>query len=701
MLDTKLKNRHKLAVVIIILTILISADVMISQYREAYYEMAQNEELMGKKQQASEEFMKEFVNTCYILYNTESGSDVQREHAEQFEEFFAEYTEEYDNYYETFIPLLDYRVTDERGSVIAKTMASSDGKFPTEQNMNDYAIGMVIAFDENGKPSADIREGAYKKSQSGVLNRILNNFQDMPLAVRSRNFDSEYLLKTPANRTYYLAMRAENVEEYVQFMTANGWGMTADPPGWFYSTMLILMVIVGAVALLLPTRKSFHTGDERIFKVPFEIPLILLGMAVTAAVNTAEAWLRLSGGNENDGMEFLTWSALFAVVYWSVSCIRRIFAAGSWTYMKEHSLCVLAAGYIKRAWKFMTGKCREGLDYLYHSFDNLDFSEKNNRTILKLVMINFVILLLVTSMWFAGIPALIIYSVILFYILRKYFNDLKDKYALLLKATNQMAQGKLDVEIDEDLGVFNPFKTEIRKIQDGYQKAVEKEVKSQRMKTDLITNVSHDLKTPLTAIITYVNLLKDEKDEEKRADYIDVLDRKSLRLKALIEDLFEISKASSKNVSLHLVDVDVVNLFKQVRLELSEKFEASELDFRCTYPEEKAVAKLDSQKTYRIFENLLVNVVKYALPKTRVYVKIEKKNGEVLLHIMNISATELTFCDDEITERFVRGDAARNTEGSGLGLAIAKSFAELQKGRFKIETEGDLFKAEVAFPAEE
>ncbi len=230
---------------------------------------------------------------------------------------------------------------------------------------------------------------------------------------------------------------------------------------------------------------------------------------------------------------------------------------------------------------------------------------------------------------------------------------------------------------------------------------MEKEVKSQRMKTDLITNVSHDLKTPLTAIITYVNLLKEEKDEEKRKDYIDVLDRKSLRLKALIEDLFEISRASSRNVTLNIVDVDVVNLFKQVWLELGEKFEEAQLDFRCTYPDEKVAAKLDSQKTYRIFENLLVNVVKYAMPKTRVYVKIEKKNNEAVLHIMNISATELDFNADEITERFVRGDAARNTEGSGLGLAIAKSFTELQKGRFKIETEGDLFKAEVAFPVEE
>ena len=218
------------------------------------------------------------------------------------------------------------------------------------------------------------------------------------------------------------------------------------------------------------------------------------------------------------------------------------------------------------------------------------------------------------------------------------------------------------------------------------------------MKTELVTNVSHDLKTPLTAIITYVNLLKEERDEEKRADYIDVLERKSLRLKVLIEDLFEISKASSRNITLNYVDVDVVNLFKQVRLEHAEKFEKAGLDFRCTYPEERAIARLDSQKTYRIFENLLVNVAKYALPNTRVYVKVEKTEEEVILRIMTISATELSFNVDEITERFVRGDASRNTEGSGLGLAIAKSFTELQKGRFKIETEGDLFKAEAAFP---
>ena len=340
-------------------------------------------------------------------------------------------------------------------------------------------------------------------------------------------------------------------------------------------------------------------------------------------------------------------------------------------------------------------KGKNGLQKCYHSLTDIDFREKSNKTILKIVGVNFLILAITCSLWFFGIMALVVYSVVLFLILRKYYSDLQEKYAVLLKATGEIAKGNLDVVITEDLGVFQPFKPEIEKIQNGFKKAVDEEVKSQRMKTELITNVSHDLKTPLTAIITYVDLLKNEKDEEKKKEYIDVLERKSLRLKVLIEDLFEISKASSKNVTLNIIDVDVVNLFKQVKFELEDKIKAANLEFRCTYPEEKVILPLDSQKTYRIFENLLVNIVKYAMPHTRVYVEITKEKEKVRIRMKNVSATELNFNPEELTERFVRGDTARNTEGSGLGLAIAKSFTELQKGKLKIETEADLFKVEV------
>ena len=183
---------------------------------------------------------------------------------------------------------------------------------------------------------------------------------------------------------------------------------------------------------------------------------------------------------------------------------------------------------------------RERYQFIY----SIDLQDRTDRTLFKIVGINFLILTVLCSLWFFGIGALLIYSIILFIVLRKYYRDLSNKYRILLDATNQIAEGNLDVTIAENLGVFEPFKCEMQRIQSGFKVAVDEEVKSQKMKTDLITNMSHDLKTPLTAIITYVNLMKDENiTPEQRKAYIDVLEQKSMRLKSLIEDLFEISKA--------------------------------------------------------------------------------------------------------------------------------------------------------------
>lgn len=275
---------------------------------------------------------------------------------------------------------------------------------------------------------------------------------------------------------------------------------------------------------------------------------------------------------------------------------------------------------------------------------------------------------------------------------------MKEKHDYLLHVTHQMAQGNLEVPIEQDLGVLKPLGDELCKIQHGFKRAVDEEVKSQNMRTELITNVSHDLKTPLTAIITYVNLLKEDNlTKEQQMEYIDTLDRKSLRLKQLIEDLFEVSKINSNNITLNPVEVDLAELIKQVQLELSDRFEESGIDVRAQYPEEKVILMLDSQKTYRIFENLFVNVIKYAMPGTRAYLTVQLEEASVEITLKNISATELNLTPEEISERFIRGDKARNTEGSGLGLAIVKSFVEIQGGVFQIIMDGDLFKVSIRF----
>ena len=214
--------------------------------------------------------------------------------------------------------------------------------------------------------------------------------------------------------------------------------------------------------------------------------------------------------------------------------------------------------------------------------------------------------------------------------------DIQSKYRKLLGATRSIAQGNLDTALSEDFGIFESYKSQLRQIQMDFKRAVDEEVKSQRMKTELITNVSHDLKTPLTAIITYIELLREpDITEEKKTEYLDILQRKSNRLKVLIEDLFEISKASSKSVTLQIVDVDICNLLRQAYLEQDDRIEAAGLDFKFNLPEERIILPLDSQKTYRIFDNLYSNIIKYALSGTRVYVNLKDESDYVRVELKN------------------------------------------------------------------
>lgn len=486
--------------------------------------------------------------------------------------------------------------------------------------------------------------------------------------------------------------------------------------------------LVMAAAAVLAAVRSFKMTECVLFKVPFELMLfmgfMILGGSIGSGMGPGMASASLSGETmavlTTDyyhmdteaaqatmmAVNYCAWLFMGLILFWMAETAMSFFILGPVRWFKERTLTGKLARGAKRA---AARTCWE--------LEQIDFNEKSTRSILKIVGINFILLTVLCSLWFYGIFGLLVYSAVLYVILQKAYGRVREKYQNLLKVTNELAEGNLDVEITEDLGVFEPFRTEIGKIQSGFKKAVDAEVKSQRMKTELITNVSHDLKTPLTAIITYVNLLKQPGiTEGEREEYIQVLDRKSLRLKALIEDLFEVSKANSQTMKLNLMEVDVVSLMKQVKLELSDRLLESGIDFRFQFPEKKVMLMLDSEKTYRIFENLLVNIAKYGMPGTRAYVEIQEtelseedggrafdggehreNRGEVRISMKNISASELPKDAGELTGRFVRGDQSRNTEGSGLGLAIAKSFTEIQKGSFQVETEADLFKAVIVW----
>ncbi len=256
----------------------------------------------------------------------------------------------------------------------------------------------------------------------------------------------------------------------------------------------------------------------------------------------------------------------------------------------------------------------------------------------------------------------------------------------------------IDLNPNELKGVLKQMAIYIDDIAGGLSNAIEQSLKSERLKTELITNVSHDIKTPLTSIINYVDLLKKEKmPNEKATEYLMILDNKSQRLKKLTEDLVEASKASSGNIKLNMEKLNVKELIKQVSGEFEDKFQEKGLEEINTFPEQDIFIKADGRYMYRILENIYSNVAKYALENTRVYLDVIKNQHTVVIQMKNISKQELNISADELMQRFVRGETSRNTEGSGLGLSIASSLTELQGGQFHIYLDGDLFKVTIGF----
>ncbi len=270
----------------------------------------------------------------------------------------------------------------------------------------------------------------------------------------------------------------------------------------------------------------------------------------------------------------------------------------------------------------------------------------------------------------------------------------------LLKAGEELSQGNLDYRVDtaKMRGPLKEHGEQLNRIGEGMNKAVNERMRSEHFRTELITNVSHDIKTPLTSIINYVDLLeKEEIDNEKAREYLEVLSRQSARLKKLIDDLIEASKASTGNLNVSLERCELGVLIDQCAGEYAEKLKAAGLELVVTKPEEPVTIMADGRHMWRVFDNLLNNVCKYAMAGTRVYINLDKAAGRATVTFRNISAQQLNISGDELMERFVRGDSSRNTEGSGLGLSIARSLVQLQKGELELTVDGDLFKVTLKF----
>ncbi|MEC2075306.1 HAMP domain-containing sensor histidine kinase [Metabacillus fastidiosus] len=292
------------------------------------------------------------------------------------------------------------------------------------------------------------------------------------------------------------------------------------------------------------------------------------------------------------------------------------------------------------------------------------------------------ILLYIPAFLFIGIPILVL-------LIRRigYFNK-------ITRSTNEIVRGNLEPDLPiVGQSILAKLANNINVLKHGVRTSKKEQAKSERLKTELITNVSHDLRTPLTSIITYTELLKTPNLSKEDSDsYLEIIDRKSKRLKVLIDDLFEASKMASGNIELIKQKVDIVQLLQQSLAEYNEMINESSLQFRITNTEQPIYALVDGQKLWRVFENLISNILKYTLDNTRVYISVKTEEERAIIEFKNISKYELSENSDELFERFKRGDTSRNTEGSGLGLAIAKSIVDLHGGSLDIEIDGDLFK---------
>lgn len=653
--------------------------------------------------------------------------------AAQTREYLEEHFNTLESSFSQLNNLYDYRIRDTQTGEILSNLADTDIvaedqsfylTFVFDAYGNDATLGNTVI----GSDTTTLRKTAVEVIRNCGLTRMVDANMGN---VIDAGHNTMFRLEMPKNCeiTFCISRQAaQSLGQNGQFIyydqdmnNVSVYFSMGEYESYYLSgcqqVFLILALLIFLLALAFP-----GLGEERawekvmLLKLPVEAIVVIL--TIIAGIGSEQvvglvSWVR-SGhalstvlrGNSAQillltiiltyALNVLAVAALFFIAWCCGVSLRTMRAQGVGMYLRQHSLCYLLVPLWKKIWRGMKKGFSIGRDKVvdvYHDAEHFDVTKDAKKLILRIVLWNALILVVICSLPLGGLTIAIIYSVILYFLLRRYISKLQKKYGLLLKATNEIAQGNLNVTIEEDLGVFEPFKPQIYRIEEGFRNAVAEEVKSQRMKSELITNVSHDLKTPLTAIITYVKLLQEPGvTQEQRKEYLETLDRKALRLKALIEDLFEVSKANSRNITLDIRDVDIVSMVKQVEFEMEDKLTDAGLEVRMSLPEEKVIVPLDSQKTFRIFENLFGNIAKYALPGTRVYVNGFTAKEDVTIILKNITAQELSVSGEELTERFVRGDTSRNTEGSGLGLAIAKSFTELQSGKFRIELDGDLFK---------
>jgi len=581
------------------------------------------------------------------------------------------------------IESVKYKVSNTEDENIATSNMEDITDDTLQNEINNSLFYMRARFDESGNPEIESSLGSKFNKETFIRN----------LTYRSDEGIEEY---ANLEILYIVPQDFEKHNDVFTFSMKNG---IAFP---HHAILILVIGLVGILILIIaafavPYSSQRKTSINRVFnkmflELKFIVWFIFIGLCagIGSGINSYNHYGYDIGNFIYDVDPYfylvgiILTTMLYLLIYLSTVYLKYIYYTGFKKGLLDNSFFG----------KILLWFVRGSRD-IFKKLLQIDLRQDNYRKLVALVGINLLAIWILGSGRFLGFILSIAYSLFIFRYVLKVLDKAKD----LNDASAQVAGGNFNINLDENMGILSPMAKNLNNINKGFQLAVDKEIKSQKMKSELISNVSHDLKTPLTSIITYVDLLKSENiDPDIQKEYIEILDKKSQRLKILIEDLFEASKATSGNIDLHLEKIDVVALFRQTLGELEEKTNDSTLQFKINTLENKAMCNLDGRRTYRVFENIMTNILKYAMENSRVYIDITENDHEISFTFKNISAYEMNFDASEITERFTRGDEARNTEGSGLGLSIAKSFIELQNGSLDIIIDGDLFKLIVTFP---
>jgi signal transduction histidine kinase len=522
----------------------------------------------------------------------------------------------------------------------------------------------------------------------------------------------DFVQSYPSKNNGYLKMKENHLvwryEDGVHFSTVNSndqyegkIGVSKDAPNtnmimldydsydrerivyWIYTVGAVLALLA---SIIVGKKKGLFTSiasskwQEKYNRIPFDLAIVLLGISIIASiVISVESSHIYMNFHVDDILIYLFWITVFI----GLSTVQV-------NYMYKR---LTSHPNQKGIWK------NTYIARVLNIFRDAFLNRKVGTQIFLILTVVFslglllglggvdegFLIIFMFAFFIIGVPLFII-------IIRR-----TGSFNKILINAKALANGKFEPDLEiKGKSVIAKLAEDINKMKYGVETSQTAQAKSERLKTELITNVSHDLRTPLTSIITYTELLKNpEIAEEERSTYIEIIDRKSQRLKVLIEDLFEASKMASGSIELAKQKVDIVQLLQQALAEYNETIQASQVQFRVSNPEHPLYAFVDGQKMWRVFENLIGNMINYSLENTRAFISVKEENDQVIITFKNISKYELSENTDELFERFKRGDESRHTDGSGLGLAIAKSIVDLHGGALDLEVDGDLFKVTV------